>query len=370
MLLFRINIKYFYFQATTDDVARKLANFNQLYRKFDINNYQNLTEIRFRKNEFIEFIWMKGDDVIKRVQVSKTWIFLIEYTDQNYFKWNKERPREISYDLFHKILIEVEMNSDVSLVADFLYTRNKMPEIRQWATNRGIAQYPIDEYDYDLVFDEVIPLRYWVEGECAFLNDHVINIYMQMICKHCRQNTNMPKVCAMDTHALYGVGKRDKINERVAKEVDPFAHDILLVPIHEEERSHWTIIIVHMKEKMIRYYDSDRGANGSDRGALETVRKYLQAESQTKNLTPVEWETRIERDIPRQLNGFDCGVFICMYAKFITAKKPLSFTQHNMKVFRMMMIYEICQRKRIKYQCVTHQMTRLTCQIEMMKHFI
>eukprot|EP00555_Chaetoceros_dichaeta_P009317 CAMPEP_0198262008 /NCGR_PEP_ID=MMETSP1447-20131203/10583_1 /TAXON_ID=420782 /ORGANISM="Chaetoceros dichaeta, Strain CCMP1751" /LENGTH=95 /DNA_ID=CAMNT_0043950077 /DNA_START=380 /DNA_END=667 /DNA_ORIENTATION=- len=34
-------------------------------------------------------------------------------------------------------------------------------------------------------------------------------------------------------------------------------------------------------------------------------------------------------DTPVQENGFDCGVFTCMFADFLSINKPLSFSQEH-----------------------------------------
>ena len=41
-------------------------------------------------------------------------------------------------------------------------------------------------------------------------------------------------------------------------------------------------------------------------------------------------------DIPVQHNGYDCGVFCCMYAECIANDKPISFTQENIPMYRQM----------------------------------
>lgn len=48
------------------------------------------------------------------------------------------------------------------------------------------------------------------------------------------------------------------------------------------------------------------------------------------------------KDIPRQNNDYDCGVFICMYAEFISRNRQFTFTQDDMEYFRKKMIHEIC----------------------------
>ena len=45
---------------------------------------------------------------------------------------------------------------------------------------------------------------------------------------------------------------------------------------------------------------------------------------------PGQWTCEYSiANTPRQENGFDCGVFICMYAKLISEGAPLQFTQYQ-----------------------------------------
>ena len=46
------------------------------------------------------------------------------------------------------------------------------------------------------------------------------------------------------------------------------------------------------------------------------------------------WRAEHPKDIPRQMNGCDCGVFMLKYADYIASGCPLSFTQADMGYFR------------------------------------
>ena len=43
-------------------------------------------------------------------------------------------------------------------------------------------------------------------------------------------------------------------------------------------------------------------------------------------------------EIPRQMNGCDCGVFMCKYADYIAMGCPLTFHQRDMEYFRLRII--------------------------------
>ena len=49
------------------------------------------------------------------------------------------------------------------------------------------------------------------------------------------------------------------------------------------------------------------------------------------------------KNIPEQTNDFDCGMFVCRFAEYISRKTAISFT-HNMSYFRRRMIYEIVRK--------------------------
>ena len=47
--------------------------------------------------------------------------------------------------------------------------------------------------------------------------------------------------------------------------------------------------------------------------------------------------------IPRQENGYDCGVFACMYAEFLSRNCGLVFSQRQMPYLRRRMTCEIAE---------------------------
>ena len=86
-----------------------------------------------------------------------------------------------------------------------------------------------------------------------------------------------------------------------------------------------------MQEKRIQFYDS---MMGSGTYYLEGLMRYLKDEWNAKKggeLPDVDkWElVTCEQDTPQQENGFDCGVFTCMFADFLSLDRPLSFSQEH-----------------------------------------
>ncbi|XP_053930954.1 sentrin-specific protease 2 [Cuculus canorus] len=178
-----------------------------------------------------------------------------------------------------------------------------------------------------------------------WLNDQIINFYMYLVMERSKKE-KYPVVYAFTTffyRKLISGGYAAV--ERWTKGVDIFRQDIVLVPVYQ--KSHWTLAVIDMRQKSIRYFDSValRGSKICD-----IVFNYLQEEAQAKRqlkLIRSEWtlHNMTSHEIPQQWNVSDCGVFVCKYADYIARDKPLSFTQNNMPYFRKKMVWEIIHQQ-------------------------
>jgi len=95
--------------------------------------------------------------------------------------------------------------------------------------------------------------------EVEWLNDEVINFYMNLIV---RRNTeqNLPKVYAFSTFFYPNISSKGYASvKRWTRKVDIFSHDLLLIPIHLT--AHWCLATVDLKNRVIAYYDSLLGEN-------------------------------------------------------------------------------------------------------------
>jgi sentrin-specific protease 1 len=95
---------------------------------------------------------------------------------------------------------------------------------------------------------------------------------------------------------------------------------------------HWTCVCAFMKEKRIQFYDS-MGGSGHD--YVEGVFQYFQDEWKSKHGGELpdadQWEVIGETPMgtPKQRNGYDCGVFTCMFCDFLSMDRALTFTQQH-----------------------------------------
>lgn len=200
-----------------------------------------------------------------------------------------------------------------------------------------------------------------------WLNDEVINFYMELLKERSAVDESLPKVHAMNTFfvpKLMSSGFQGV--RRWTRKINIFDFDIIPVPVHVGG-VHWCMAIINMREKWIRYYDSMGQPNAR---VLEALRRYLEEESLDKRKIPFDtsdWIVESVRDCPQQRNGrwvqsfgfskyilidfflfinfSDCGVFSCMFAEFACRESDISFDQSRMPYFRNKMIVEIIQGK-------------------------
>ncbi|XP_054691801.1 sentrin-specific protease 2 isoform X2 [Grus americana] len=179
----------------------------------------------------------------------------------------------------------------------------------------------------------------------CWLNDEVINFYMTLLVERSKKE-GYPAVYAFSTFFYPKlVSGGYKAVRRWTRGVDLFKQDLILVPIHL--RVHWALVVIDVRKKTIKYFDS-MGQKGDK--ICEILFQYLQEESREKRnleLTFSEWTLRSmePHEIPQQLNGSDCGVFMCKYADCISRDKPITFTQNHMPYFRRKMVWEIIHQQ-------------------------
>ncbi|KAK7264645.1 hypothetical protein RJT34_32254 [Clitoria ternatea] len=64
-----------------------------------------------------------------------------------------------------------------------------------------------------------------------------------------------------------------------------------------------------------------------------------------KDLDVSSWEREFVEDLPKQQNGYDCGVFMIKYADFHSRNLRLCFNQEHMPYFRLRTAKEILRLK-------------------------
>jgi sentrin-specific protease 1 len=139
------------------------------------------------------------------------------------------------------------------------------------------------------------------------------------------------KLCGVDGQSYdYGAVRGWTTPTRLG--YDALLCDTIVVPVHQG--IHWVLATVEPREKRVRLYDS---LHGEDRHLLDCLKRWVRDEYENKKGEAVDtsgWAAEHPKEIPRQMNGCDCGVFMLKYADYIASGCPLTFTQADMAYFR------------------------------------
>ncbi|EGT51593.1 hypothetical protein CAEBREN_10473 [Caenorhabditis brenneri] len=177
-----------------------------------------------------------------------------------------------------------------------------------------------------------------------WLNDNIINYYLQLICDRSVQNPEYPKTYAFNTFFYTNIITKGYASvKRWTRKVDIFSYEIILVPVHLG--MHWCMAVIDMVERKIEFYDSLYDGNTA---VLPALKKYIAEESADKKKVQfdfTDWEIYQMEEIPRQQNGSDCGVFSCQFGEWASRRQAPRFTQKNMPYYRKRMAYEIVEKK-------------------------
>jgi sentrin-specific protease 1 len=196
-----------------------------------------------------------------------------------------------------------------------------------------------------------------------WLNDEVINFYLQMICERSKVNDNWPNVYAFNTFfypKLMSGGHN--VLKRWTRKVDLFSYDIILIPVHLG--MHWCLATVDFSKPAVNYYDS---MGGNNTACLDALCEYLEKEHTDKKKQPYSTDKFakvlcfiycillllliilffvqvIVKNIPQQNNSSDCGMFACKFSEYLSRRANITFAQADMPYFRKRMIYEIVKK--------------------------
>lgn len=241
-------------------------------------------------------------------------------------------------------IIQIDDSSESEVeVCEFPELSNDDKKLIEYVSRNGPSQEVIiDKFNLRITRRDLATLV-----GLNWLNDEVINFYMNLLNERSEQlkDCGYPSVYSMNTFFVPRLMQAGHSGvRRWTRKVNIFSYDIIPVPVHVGQ-VHWCMAIIHLKDKTIKYYDSMGTPNPAVLRSLETYLKDESLDKLNTNLSMNDWEIESVRNLPRQMNGSDCGVFSCMFAEYITRNKPITFSQENMVYFRQKMIFEIAKGK-------------------------
>lgn len=191
----------------------------------------------------------------------------------------------------------------------------------------------------------------------TWLNDEIINAYMHLLsARDYVNNLNKERYHVFNTFFYGKLFEFLKIYnyenvKRWTKTFNIFDLSKIFIPLHLG-KSHWVLVVVHVTEKKISYYDSLMPKNKYNfKKHSENILHWISDEAGKKggfSFNQMEW-TYVLEDVPQQSNFYDCGVFTLMFADFLFDEIPLNYIkQEDMTTYRLKIGLSIL-RKKIPY---------------------
>ena len=183
------------------------------------------------------------------------------------------------------------------------------------------------------------------KGICRWLNDNLINFYIQLLTSSSRQEKK--KLLSLSSHCFQKFyADKKKENIKLTKQ-SLFDFDTVLIPVCHSQ--HWSLVAIKIKERRVRYFDSmGKSANSKTRNEMlkSFVSTILSQENKEKNLKfiPTEWLFRAESNVPQQTNAYDCGLFTCNFARSIileTWSSSENYSDTKLEAIRVRITKEI-----------------------------
>ena len=191
----------------------------------------------------------------------------------------------------------------------------------------------------------------------CWLNDRIINFYMALLNERNKILYNWTKSLRsyfFDSFFLVNLVDSEgnftfkKVRDSTSK-INIFKAEKLFFPVFEQ--NHWMLIVVYMVEKKIQFLNS-MGTTFLEKGnhSMDLLLDWLSCESERLEQARYhnifckdEWEKTLTWEksvIPQQINSYDCGVYVIVFADFLSDDLAVS------KVFLSTIVF---YRKKIAY---------------------
>jgi Ulp1 family protease len=243
-------------------------------------------------------------------------------------------------------VILIENNSPSKKIMDKKIIREKIIKesklmtmtTRQNRSNKNVSQPEepnvldncviISAFNIDVEKKDLMRLK----GDWKF-NDVLIDFYLSMI------TYKLKTYClAISSYCFRSfTSKNLNKSKNWTQKRNLFSFGKVFIPITYED--HWTVVIISINEKTIEHYDSSQASDRSFRKTklyFDFIKDFLLFEAKANSVifNIKEWKFGSIKNIPQQLNDFDCGAFLCAIVKKI-AENDLNFLdQKEMAQFK------------------------------------
>lgn len=177
-----------------------------------------------------------------------------------------------------------------------------------------------------------------------YLTNFVIEAYLHLIAT--KGMATGIKVEVLEWELFEKGFKNGSAQESLKEKVPLMEQDIVLVPCNPDQSKHWFLLVVLPKEMQILVLDSKAGSFAKPSTEDAVVKMWGILKEIDNNIDIKQWlfATNTPKDVPQQQNGYDCGVFLCFFARSLVLLSPVpSF--NSVHAFRCHMILELHEQE-------------------------
>lgn len=244
---------------------------------------------------------------------------------------------KIEIPVFNSMTLE-EQQHHLTQLRKYVLTPEEIAIIKNHLAKRPSDEKIMEKFNIDMTVKKMLCLN-----TEKYLNDEVINFYMMMLQERdyklqeqlqrvrCSHYFNSFFIDRLLDHGLYTYSNV----QRWSKKLNVFNLEKIYMPINILNL-HWTMMIIFVQQKQIKYYNS-MDASGTD--FMKAALRWLGDEVESKpkkykmcGFNQAEWNLlNVSPDeVPKQGNGFDCGMFSIYCADYVSDDLPLTYNQAQM----------------------------------------
>ena len=174
-----------------------------------------------------------------------------------------------------------------------------------------------------------------------WLNDEIINAYFSLL----QKNDSIIIDSLQINNFLNGnhIKIRTWYQNNLFKSTDFNSIKFIIFPICIKH--HWTLVVINIVDKTFTYYNSlslDKMYEPDDK-FINCIISGIHALFPSINI--FSFHRYFPKDIPQQNNGVDCGVFICLYLRYLFYYDEFTFNQSMIQSFRLLIKSELVDDK-------------------------
>jgi len=177
-----------------------------------------------------------------------------------------------------------------------------------------------------------------------WLNDVIINHYMELLC--CEAEEIGFSYKAISSFLLEHITNESKRKDK-KKHVLPsdwLEFDHLLIPIYYED--HWFLLLVNILSRTANVFNSFETSK-REKKQVKIILDYMDKHSDNNDDDRVNWTVNYNHK-HKQDNTYDCGVYVCMFARSIIFKIKQDIEKQHVTSYREWMKNEIIEGKLLR----------------------